>query len=253
MIHRKLTVSGRILIGLSVSGLGLLHFFLPGLRPILAPISPDMTWSSMGHLAGVALTLSGISLVLNKATRTVSLFLAAFFFLFFLFGHLPNRIKFHPEILAYWTDAIKMLAMSGGALVMSTTPNPDRSLFSKIAINGKYFFALMLVLFGVDHFLYVEHVHRMVPGWIPSPVLWTYVTGIALAGSGLAVLFNIGTKVIPLLLAVMLTLWLILIHFPDSVRNPLGDGGTLVGLITCTYFIGIAMLLAGIAWLRDPT
>ena len=56
-----------------------------------------------------------------------------------------------------------------------------------LLILGRIFFSIMLIVFGIDHFLYTEGVAKLVPGWIPGPVFWTYFGAVALIGSGVCI------------------------------------------------------------------
>ena len=237
---------GRVLLGISLIGIGLLHFFVPGIQPILAPLSPDQVWPAVRYLAGIGLVLAGLALVLNKGTTIVAISLVAVFLLFFLFGHLPNRIQSHPGILAFWTDAIKLLAMTGGALLLTGTGNnvPGRRMPTRYVV-GKCLFALMLLLFGIDHFLYVNSIHTLIPSWIPHPVAWTYIAGVALMGAAISTVTGIRVVLVQWLLAGMLFIWLWLIHVPMSLTHALDGGGHWLGALTCMYFMGTALLVAG--------
>lgn len=86
-------------------------------------------------------------------------------------------------------------------------------------------------------------VHKLVPCWFGFPSAWTYVTGVALIAAGVAILINVLYKLAMRLLALMLVLWFFMVHIPDSLKNPIGDGSALIGLLTCAFFLGIALVL----------
>ena len=50
----------------------------------------------------------------------------------------------------------------------------------KITKLGRYFLALPMVVFGIQHFLYAEFIVNLVPAWIPGGLFWTYFAGVAL-------------------------------------------------------------------------
>jgi uncharacterized membrane protein len=242
-------VIGRIFIGVGIAGIGLVHFLLPGLRPVMAPIPPESVWPMTNYFVGTMLLAGALAILCNKEVGMVSLSLAGLFVLFFLFGHLPNRLKYHPEILGYWTDAIKLLSLTGGALVLASLSiqksgaSPFLTGVQQFGKNGKYLFALMLTIFGIDHFLLAELVGNMVPAWIPFHLFWTYFTGSALIAAGLAIFLSIKVKLAMNLLILMLMLWFVLLHVPATIQYPLGDGGSLISSFEVVYFSGTALLL----------
>jgi uncharacterized membrane protein len=246
---------GRCFYAAGIIGIGLIHFILPGVRPIMAPLSPEEVWGGLGYAVAVVLTTAGIALLLNKKSQVASMVLTIVFLLFLFIGHLPNRFQSHPEMLAYWTDAIKLLALTGGAMIMHQTG--DRSsaysmqkAFDRVAPYGKYLYAFMLTMFGISHILNADFVKNIVPIWIPGSLFWTYLTGVALMGAGFSIFANVKVRQIMLLLAIMLFMWLILVHLPPTIRyplrdpgNPFLDGNLAISSLQCLAFCGIALVL----------
>jgi len=143
-----------------------------------------------------------------------------------------------------------MLSLIGGAFLVYTSSHgsiASRYLVqpARLAPYGKYFFASMLIAFGIDHFLYVEFVSGLVPDWIPFAVFWTYFTGIALFGAGIAIVIDFKIKIVCQLLALMLFIWLFTVHFRLAVKYPTWSGGeNITACFQCLAFTGIALLTA---------
>ena len=247
---QQLKTIGKIFYGLGIAGIGVLQFIYPGFRPVLLPISPESTQhlNFLVYLSGAVLVFAGLFIAFRQKVKNISLFLGLLLLLFFLVGHLPNRLTNNAGILGAWTDALKILALSGGAFVVSNLyPNKKGngvvSIIEKLAPYGKYFFATMLIIFGIDHFIYAGFVKTLVPAWIPGQLFWTYFAGIALIASGLAIFLNFKPKIISLLLATMLFIWLIILHIPRAIVAPITDNGNeWTSVFECLAFSGIAVL-----------
>ena len=248
---------GRIFYGLGIAGIGILHFFFKGFRPIIMPldVSSVANISIIVYLVAIYILASGILICLGKNVRTVSLLLGVAFFIFFLVGHLPVRLAVGPP----WIDAIKIFALCGGAFVMaSASPAASTSSFFdklyKIAPVGKYFFAVMLCIFGISHFISAEKISGLVPKYIPWPLFWTYVAGIALVGSGMSFFINFKVKLVGLLLGVTLFLWLILLHIYYAIHFPyFQDGENIIGSFECLAFCGIALVISELPPIMSKT
>jgi uncharacterized membrane protein YphA (DoxX/SURF4 family) len=248
---KNLKVGARIFFGVGIAGLGILHFIYPGFRPVILPVPPEATqqFNFLIYLTGAFLFGTGLAIALGKAVKTVSLFLGVVLLLFFVLGHLPNRLMNQPASLGAWTDALKLLALSGGAFIVAKTfPGNNNSKLTaslgKITFLGKYFFGIMFIIFGIDHFLYIDFVKTLVPLWIPGNVFWTYFAAIALIGSGLAIIINFKIKTISILLGTMLFLWLIILHIPRAITMDTSkDPNEIVSVLECLAFSGIAFLL----------
>jgi uncharacterized membrane protein len=243
---------GRIFFGIGVVGMGLLHFFYKGFRPIILPVPAESVAhiSFLIYLIAIYFLASGVLICIDKYTREVGLVLGVVFFLFLLLGHVPIRLQNHPEIRGFWTDAIKMLALSGGAFVMaSTSPRTVSNKFFdtlyKVAPAGKYFFAIMLLIFGYSHLDATVPISALVPKYIPWPVFWTFIAGVALLGSGISFMVNFKVKMIGFLMSLALFLWLIMLHLYYAIRFPhFRDGENIIGSFECLAFCGIALVIA---------
>jgi len=242
-----LTYIGKLFFGLGIAGIGLLQFIFPGFRPVILPVSAEATQhlNFLVYLTAALIVAAGLAIALLKNVKIIALALGFFLLLFVIFGHLPERFANHPESLGAWTNALKLLALSGGAFMVATAYNwtNKKSAVDKFALCGKYFFALLLVLFGIDHFLYTDFVKTIVPFWIPGPLFWTYFAGIALFGSGVALFINFNPKTISLLLGIMLLIWLIILHIPRaSIAPPADNGNELTSVFQALAFSGMAFL-----------
>ncbi len=251
MMSRIMT-TGRIFYGLAITGIGVLHFIYKGFRQMISAIQPENPEdiSIIAYIFGLYLMISGILIVFGKKLKITSIILAYVLILFLVFGHLPKRIMDLPGELGQWTNALKLLAFIGGAFLVSTInseniSNNYGSKLSKLAPYGKYFFAIMFIAFGIDHFIYVEFVSGLVPKWIPFPIFWTYFTGIALLGAGLSVFINFKIKIVFQLAAIMLFIWLLTIHLVLAIKYPeWNNGENRTACFQCLAFTGIALLIA---------
>lgn len=248
----SLKLIAKIFYGSGIAGIGILHFFYAGFRPVILPVPPEATaqLNILVYITGAFLLITGLIIVIGKNVRTVALLLALFLFLFFVFGHLPNRLTHMINILGAWTDALKLLALCGGALIVARAfPGNTNSSFInglyKVSFLGRYFFGLLLLLFGIDHFLYTDFVKTLVPSWIPgSALFWTYLGGVALIGAGLSFILNSIRKPIALLAGTMLFLWLILLHIPRAITMDTSkDPNEIISVFECLAFSGMSFLL----------
>lgn len=267
MESELLKSAGRCFYATGIIGIGLIHFMLPGVRPIMAPLAPDEVPGWLGYAVAVVLTTAGIAVLVNRKSQVASIILTIVFLLFLLIGHLPNRLQHHPEMLAYWTDVIKLLALAGGAMMMYHAGDSVKKhfareqalqafnmqkVFNRLADYGKYLYAFMLVMFGIAHVVNADFVKTIVPAWIPGNLFWTYLTGVALMGAGLSIFINVKVRQIMSLLAIMLFIWLIVVHLPPTIQyplhdpvNPFLDGNLAISSLQCLAFCGIALVVRG--------
>ncbi len=92
----------------------------------------------------------------------------------------------------------------------------------KITKLGRYFLAIPMVVFGIQHFLYAEFIVHLVPTWVPGRLFWTYFAGVALFASGLGIIINVLSRLAATLLGSMISIWVIILHIPRVFQFP-GD------------------------------
>jgi uncharacterized membrane protein len=235
-------------------GMGVLHFFYPGIRPIIIPELKDIPshLSFVGYFIGVLLTGTGLLITIGKKFNTISLIMGVIFMALFLLGHLPWFLS-AGSFNNYWVNCNKVIALSGGFLAISTinAPKPEHKimeLLAKIGPLGMYLFAIMLYNFGIGHFNNLEGISNIVPKYIPFPKFWTFLGGVALMGSAISIFSWFQVRTILLLLALNLFIWLVLLHLYYNIRFPQWqEGENFTGSLTCLCFCGTALVISQIA------
>jgi len=242
---------GRIFFGVGIMGIGVLHFFYPGIRPIIIPeltdIPPDLSF--VGYSIAVLLIGSGFLITIGKKFNTVSLLMGIIFLWLFAFGHLPWSLS-AGSFNDYWVNTNKVIALCGGFLAISTinAPKPGHKimqLLTKAGPIGMYLYAIMLYNFAVGHFNNLEGISTIVPKYIPFPEFWTFLGGVALMGSAISIFSKYQVKKILLLLALNLFIWLLLLHLYYTIRFPYWqEGENFIGSLTCLSFCGAALVIS---------
>jgi len=90
----------------------------------------------------------------------------------------------------------------------------------KVVSLGPVFYAVPLAVFGAQHFTEAKAISQMVPEWMPIRLLWTYLVGIALFAAALSIVVKKEGLLSGTLLAVMLALFVVLLHVPRVMAKP---------------------------------
>lgn len=90
----------------------------------------------------------------------------------------------------------------------------------KLATTGKWLYALAFIAFGIQHFIYAQFVATLVPGWLPWHLFWALFVGVAFILAALSIILNKYTRLSTTLLAVLMGLFIVLIHIPNLYTNP---------------------------------
>ena len=255
----NLVKAGRWFFAVCLIGLAGQQFYYADFRPVFVPPWPGHIPGEaiLAYLSSTALIGVALAILLEKKARTAMLILGGFFLALLLFCHIPYELMVDQasKHIGVWSNAFKELAFSGGAFaVAGSYPDDQLAVQKKTALirllelfipMGSLFFSITMIVFGIDHFLYVDFVATLVPDWIPGHLFWTYFAAVALIGSGLAIILRIRLKLVGILLGTMIFLWFIFLHIPRAaIAPPTDKGNELTSVFEALGFSGVAFIIA---------
>jgi uncharacterized membrane protein YphA (DoxX/SURF4 family) len=113
----------------------------------------------------------------------------------------------------------------------------------KLIPFGPVCFGIAMAIFGADHLTSAKFVATIVPSWIPGHLFWAYFVGFALIAAALSLAAGIQWRLAAALLAIMIFLFVLLIHIPNYFAAP-GDKVRLTILLRDLALSGGALALA---------
>lgn len=249
---------GRAFYSIALIVYGIQQFVYGDFRPVQLP-----AWQShlpllpvLAYVTGAALIFVGGTTLAGKG-RIALLITGGTFLFLFLFIHIP--FEFFGEEnssahLALWVNALKELALAGGAFVMAGSYGDTNKSVPKSAVIhfleriipfGGIFFSITMISFGVTHFMYADFVATLVPEWIPDHLFWTYFAAVTLIASGICIILKVRQGAVALLLCIMLFIWVFTVHFPLALKNPSAmRGNDLSSMFDALAFCGTAFVIS---------
>jgi uncharacterized membrane protein len=249
----RLTRFGRTLFAVALIGLGLDHFIFGDFIVARAPAWPasvrgGLAWA---YLTGSVFTAVGAAILTGRRGRSAAILAAALIFAWALLRHLPVVAASSP-LSGAWTRAGKAVWFVGGALAVAATlpkATPGRSLITrfmnlerKFVTAGRWCVGLILIMNGIQHFIWVDFVASLVPRWFPGdPVFWTSFAGVALIVGGCGLLFPPAAPIAALLSGLMVFSWVFIVHLSQEISG-VGDG---IAIFEAPAIAGILFVIAG--------
>lgn len=115
-----------------------------------------------------------------------------------------------------------------------------------ISRTAIYLLSIVMIVFGVYHFLQPKMMLIYVPDWVPGGIVWVYFTGAAFILAALAFLTNKMVKLAGYLLAALLLVFVLTIHLPNYLNS--GDvemqRQAFVNLLKDTAIMAFALFVA---------
>ncbi|MBL7746396.1 MAG: hypothetical protein JNM19_03115 [Chitinophagaceae bacterium] len=116
-------------------------------------------------------------------------------------------------------------------------------IISRIAI---YLLSVVLIVFGIFHFMYPRDLLVYVPLSLVGGITWAYIVGGAFVLVGISFLTNQYVKLTSYLLVIMLIIFILTIHLPNY--NNAGDKEmrqmALINILKDTAIMGFALHIA---------
>jgi uncharacterized membrane protein len=217
------------------------------------PWTPGAHW--LAWLTGIALIAIAVSIATEKRSRLAAMLLGAALLLKVLSLHLPGLIT-QIRNPSPWTVTFELLAMCGASFVLANVMPPDESTTSTgnigpLATAGRFAFAIALVVFAVQHFLYARFIATLIPAWIPGHLFWAYFVGVAFVGAALAIATKVQGRLAALLLGAMFIFWVLVLHLPRVAASP-RNGNEFTSLFIALAMSGASFILAS-SLTHDPS
>ena len=250
----KLADTGRVFFGIALTIMGFQTIWDQDFPYMIIPQGHE--WIK-GHMvvvdiSGGLLFLAGALLIAGRYLKITSLFLGSLLGLIFCFYFIPYEFLYSPDYLSFgdWENAAKELALAGGAFAVCrrfnlNTSYPASRFWRKLVSVGSLFFPLAIISFGLDHLLYANEAKAYIPEWIPWHLFWMYLTGTALAGSGIAIIFKIKPRLFATLLGTMIFIWIVILHIPRVIAAPVDEqAGELTSALIALAYCGTAFIFS---------
>jgi putative oxidoreductase len=92
----------------------------------------------------------------------------------------------------------------------------SQHILSRFAI---FLLAIVLIVFGIEHFVHPRNMLIYVPTWIPGGLTWVYVVGIACILVAISFILNRMVKATAYLLALLLFSFVFCVHLPNYLNT----------------------------------
>lgn len=179
------------------------------------------------YVSAAILVLGGIALLVPKS-RTWGALVLGLFILFWAIGlKVPEAVAVLPKItklesmIGVWLGVAEDSAMAMGALTLYLLA--ARGGESGLRLT-RIIFGIACVEFGLSHFAFADFTASMIPAWLPQRTFLAYLTGAGHFAAGVALITGVLPRLAATLEAVMMGLFVLLVHVPMVLVHKAGEG-----------------------------
>ncbi|MGB7168411.1 MAG: hypothetical protein WBD32_05345 [Acidobacteriaceae bacterium] len=222
----------------------------------LAPIVPHWLPAPLFwvYFVGACLLATALSFLAWRCVRPAAALLALLFLIIVITLDLPG-VPRHLHNHIFWTLTVRETAFASGALVLSGSLWPrDHAAGQALTRIGRTVLAAIMVFYGIEHFVFSHFVigvplEKPTPAWIPAPVLWAWLVGIALLLGAIGLLFQSTIRLAAAGTGLVLLLVTAFFYVPILVSDFHSPALRVEGLnyIFDTLLFAATVLLAGFA------
>jgi len=119
----------------------------------------------------------------------------------------------------------------------------NQHILSRFAI---FLLAIVLIVFGIEHFVHPRNMLIYVPTWIPGGLTWVYIVGAACIIVAVSFMLNQMVKVTAYLLALLLFSFVLCVHLPNYLNSGNSDSRqeAFLNLLKDTALAAFALYIA---------
>ncbi len=126
-------------------------------------------------------------------------------------------LEFSRTVASTYTAGIALLVIG---IVAAKNEVAKACGLDKIVALANLFFALPLAVFAAEHFSAARGISQLVPKFMPWPLFWTYLVGVALLAAALSIATKIQVRWSGLLFGIMMFLFVAMMDLPGVLAQP---------------------------------
>jgi uncharacterized membrane protein len=227
-----------------LAGLGVLSLFSGDFALAWQPVPAWVPWrETLARASGILLLAGGIGMLVKRTALAAALAMTIYMLSWVLLLQAPRAAQSLLNVGSWMGFAENSWLTCGGWILFSALAGPGNRLGVKLAGAipvARFVFALSCIELGLSHFVYAEVTAGMVPAWLPDRLGFADLTGAGHIAAGAGILFAIFPRLAATLEAIMISLFVLLVHIPGVISEP-------ASRLKWTMLF-VATALAGSAW-----
>jgi uncharacterized membrane protein len=121
--------------------------------------------------------------------------------------------------ITFWIYVSAAVVLVAGLIKIAGELKQERGV-DKVMPFGRLFFAIPLAVFGSEHFTAAANVAALVPRWIPVPMFWAYLTGIAFICAALSLATLVKARLAAALVGMTMLIFVLSMDMPAVIAQP---------------------------------
>jgi uncharacterized membrane protein len=215
----RLAGLGRCVFAATLIALGVWGLIHGDFAPIWTPVPSHWPMrEALAYACAVVAAAGGAGLIWRRTVALAGGVLALWLAGWMLAIKVPAIVG-APLMAAAWESCGETATIVAAAwMLFASAATPQGPLAAVAGPRGqrlaRWLYGAALLAFGAAHLAYVKETASLVPAWLPDPVVWVWITGLAYIAAGGAMLSGIGAQLAGVLAALQVGAFTLLIWAP---------------------------------------
>ena len=199
---------------------------------------------ALAYLCALISLASGIGLLWPRTAAVAARVLFATLMVWLLAFRVPNLFYQSPLVLVAWTfGSTAVMAAAAWILYVWFAGERDRRRLGLFADErgvriARALYGVSLIPFGMAHLMYVDATTVLIPGWLPWPAGWAYLTGATFIAAGLAVAVGVFGRLAAALSTLQMGLFGLIVWIPRVLAGTVTEFQWGEFVVTCALTAG---------------
>ena len=212
------TEIGKMFFALAVLCIGIVHLVNRNFPAGLLPVPEIPHKIILVYVSGIALIVAGLLILSNKFTRFGAWIALVLWIIALLAVHIPVVLA-SPKNGSLWAGLFEIVMFIAGSLILLDTSGTIKKNSHLLTIIARYIFALALLVFAYQHYIYAQFIAMLITPWVPFKLFFTYLVGSAFLAVAMAIIINRLVQPATISLGIMFLLWFFILHLPRVLAN----------------------------------
>jgi uncharacterized membrane protein len=245
MSNQTFQTTGRIFMAIGVIAIGIICIADKDFSGLLQVPATLPAYAFLAYLTGALLVIAGL-LILSKKYAYPGAILATISWIIFIAALYIPLVIMNINNGNDWAGTFEVDMLLAGSLILVANFSPSKKGFM-LVMAARYLFAIALVVFAVQHFMYAEYLATLITTWIPFKLFWAYFVAVAFAAAAISIVINKLVRLSTAMLGLMFFLWVCILHTPLVIQHmhmPDAEAET-TSLFVALAVSGVSFLIAG--------